>query len=316
MEGSGLMLMSRRQFLRHVAVMASSIAVGGATGWCLGGGGRRYSLAEAAQPCDLAVARGGTPAGLTEAAIGAVGGIERFVSRGAVVVVKPNIGWDRAPEQAANTNPEVVASVVRICLAAGAKKVKVFDHTCNEPRRCYARSGIAPLAKDAGAEVSHIDDRKFKVMGIGGEAVPSWPVYSEVVEADVLINVPVAKHHNLSGLTMGMKNWLGAIGGRRNRLHQRLDEAIAELSRFFQPTLTVLDAVRILVRSGPQGGSLDDVRRMDTVVVGVDPVAVDSYGASLFGRDGSTLGYLGLAEKMGLGTVDYRSLNMRELDES
>lgn len=313
MRSPGLAPVSRRQFLRQGAMLAASVAVGGAAGWLLAGGGGRGLLAETAQPCELAVARGGSPARLTEAAIAAVGGMERFVSRRAVVVVKPNIGWDRTPEQAADTNPEVVAAVVRLCVAAGAGKVKVFDHTCNEPRRCYARSGIASLAKEAGAEVSYVDARKFKVMKIGGEAVSSWPVYSEVVEADVLINVPVAKHHNLAGLTIGMKNWLGAIGGRRNRLHQRLDEAIAELSRFFRPTLTVVDAVRILVRNGPQGGNLSDVRRMDTVVVGVDPVAVDSCGASLFGRDGSTLGYLRLGEQMGLGTVHYQRLNMREL---
>jgi len=315
-EDSLFLPMSRRQFLLRGAALAASVAAGGAAGLQLPRSWPPYFLAEAGEPCELAVARGGTPAGLTEAAIIAVGGMERFVSRGAVVVVKPNIGWDRKPEHAADSNPEVVAAIVRLCMEAGAKKVKVFDHTCNEARRCYTRSEIASLAKEAGAEVSYVDERKFKVMKVGGEVVPSWPVYSEVVEADVLINVPIAKHHNLAGLTMGMKNWLGAIGGRRNRLHQRLDESIAELSRFFRPTLTVLDAVRILVRNGPQGGSLDDVRKLDTVVAGTDPVAVDSYGASLFGRDGSSLGYLRLAEEMGLGTVDYRRLNMREIDQS
>jgi len=316
MEDPRLTSMSRRQFLLRGVALAASVAVGGAAGWQLPAGRAPCSLAESGEPCQLAVARGGTPARLTEAAIIAVGGMERFVSRGAVVVVKPNIGWDRKPEHAADTNPEVVATIVRLCLEAGAKKVKVFDHTCNEARRCYTRSEIAFQAKEAGAEVSYVDERKFKVMKVGGEVVPSWPVYSEAVEADVLINVPIAKHHNLAGLTMGMKNWLGVIGGRRNRLHQRLDESIAELSRFFRPTLTVLDAVRILVRNGPQGGSLDDVRKLDTVVAGTDPVAVDSYGASLFGRDGASLGYLRLAEQMGLGRVDYRRLNMREIDQS
>lgn len=309
----GRMPLSRRQFLRQGLVLAAYAAGAAGAGRIFDAVvGRRFSP-EAAQARELAVARGGSPRELTVAAIGALGGIERFVPRGAVVVVKPNIGWDRTPEQAADTNPEVVAAVVTMCLEAGAKKVKVFDHTCNEARRCYTRSGIARLAEEAGAEVSYVDARKFKVMEIGGENIPSWPVYTEVVEADVLINVPIAKHHNLSGLTMGMKNWLGAIGGRRNRLHQRIDDSIAELSRFFQPDLTVLDAVRILVRNGPQGGSLSDVERKDTVVAGSDPVAVDSYGASLFGLDGSRLGYLRLAEEMGLGKVDYRSLDMREI---
>ena len=298
--------------MRQSAGLVASVAVGGATGWFMAGTGA--SLAETAQPCELAIARGEPPARLVEVAVAALGGMERFVSRGAIVVVKPNIGWDRTPEQAANTNPEVVAAVVRLCLAAGAKKVKVFDNTCNDPRRCYTRSGIASLAKEAGAEVSYIDARKFKVMEVGGEAVSSWPVYTDVVEADVLINVPIAKDHDLAGLTIGMKNWLGAIGGRRSRLHQRLDEAIAELSRFFRPDLTVLDAVRILLRNGPQGGNLSDVQRMDTVAAGADPVAVDSYGASLFGRDAGTLGYLRLGEQMGLGTTDYRRLDVRELN--
>jgi uncharacterized protein (DUF362 family) len=223
------------------------------------------------------------------------------------------MAFDRLPEHAANTNPEVVATVVSLCYEAGAKKVKVFDRTVNEPRRCYVQSGIAGTARAAGAIVSYVDDRKFKSMKINGIALRKWPLYTEIFEADKVINIPVAKHHGLAGLTMSMKNWMGVMGGSRNQIHQRIDQSLVDLSMAIKPTLTVLDAVRILIANGPQGGNLADVKKLNTVIVGVDQVAVDSYGATLFGMKGSDLGYVRIAAEAGFGTMDLSKVNIEKI---
>lgn len=205
---------------------------------------------------DMAIAHGSSPGRVTEAAIEALGGINRFVSRGDVVFVKPNISWDRAPAQAATTNPEVVRRVVRMCLETGAKRVRVSDNTLNDPRRCFVRSGIAKAVKEVGGEVFYMDERKFKEVDIRGDVIRSWPVYIDILEADKIINVPIAKHHSLTLLTMAMKNWIGVVGGRRSVLHQKIHASIVDLASFFKPTLTILDAVRVLKKNGPRGGGV------------------------------------------------------------
>lgn len=275
---------------------------------------KNIEVAEGSEKIDLVVAHGASASKITRAAIEAMGGMKRFISKGDIVVIKPNMAWDRTPEFAANTNPEVVAEVVKMCYEAGAKVVKVFDRTVNDPRRCYIQSGIAESARSAGAEVSFVDERKFKEMGIKGEVLKSWPLYTEVFEADKVINIPIAKHHGLAKLTMAMKNWMGIMGGSRRQIHQRLDESLVDLSMFVKPTLTILDAVRILVSNGPQGGSLEDVKKMDTVIVGIDQVAVDSYGATLFGMKGNELGYVRIADKRGIGKMDLSKLKIKKIN--
>lgn len=262
---------------------------------------------------DIAVAQGESPSAITRAAIGALGGIKRFISKGDVVVVKPNMAFDRLPEHAANTNPEVAATVVKLCFEAGAKKVSVFDRTVNEPRRVYVQSGIAEASAKAGADVSFIDDRKFREVSINGIALTKWYFYRDVLEADKLINIPIAKHHSLTRLTMAMKNWMGVIGGRRDLLHQRIHESIVDLSLVIKPTLTILDAVRILVRGGPQGGDLKNVEQRNTIIAGVDQVAVDAYGATLFGLKGKDIKHLAIASDKGLGRIDIENLSIRQI---
>lgn len=291
--------MKRRDFLK------SALAIGINFLWTKDG--------QATQFPELAVVEGTSPSKITESAINAIGGIERFISRGDIVVIKPNMAWDRTPEQAANTNPEVVATVVKLCYSAGAKKVKVFDRTVNDPRRCYVQSGIAHAAKAMGAEVEYIDERRFKDMTIKGEVLKTWPLYRDVFEADKVINIPIAKHHGLAKLTMAMKNWMGIMGGSRMQVHQRLDEALVDLAGFVKPTLTVLDAVRILLRNGPQGGSLADVKIMNTVIAGVDEVAIDSYGATLFGMKGQDLGYVKIAAQRGLGKMELSKVKIKHM---
>lgn len=299
--------MKRRQFIKSAAIAAVGLSIPSVLDTVLCG-------SNASDKVDLVIAHGSSASKITRAAIDAIGGIKRFISRGDIVVIKPNMAWDRTPEQAANTNPDVVAEVVRLCYESGAKKVKVFDRTVNDPRRCYIQSGISEAARSVGAEVIYVDDRKFKEMDIKGEAIKSWPLYTELFEADKIINIPIAKHHGLAKLTMSMKNWMGVMGGLRRQIHQRLDESLVDLSMFIKPTLTILDAVRILTANGPQGGSLNDVKRLDTVIVGTDQVAIDSLGAILFGMKGSDLGYVRIADKRGLGTMDISKLRIKRVN--
>jgi uncharacterized protein (DUF362 family) len=224
-------------------------------------------------------------------------------------VLKPNIAWDRTPEQAANTNPEVVAEVVRQCWQAGAKKVIVTDVSCNDPRRCFQRSGIEQAARDAGATVVLPDPTLFREVDLGGVVLQKWPVFGPFLDADKVINLPIAKQHELTGATLGMKNWYGILGGQRNRLHQRIHESIAELAAFMLPTLTMIDAYRVLLRNGPTGGNLEDVALKKTMVASTDPVAVDAYVAKAYwDLDSSTLLYLKLASDKGLGTLEFEKV--------
>jgi len=299
--------MNRREFLKSAVVTGAALSVPPVLGLLAG------SLEAAGRP-DLCVVRGSSPVASVRAVLDGIGGIGRFVSRGDIVVVKPNIGWDRTPEYAANTNPEVVAAVVGLCIEAGAKKVKVFDHPVSDARRTYRQSGIAEAAAAAAAEVSFTDDRKFREMRIGGNTLKVWPLYTEAVEADKLINIPIAKVHGTSRLTLGMKNLMGVMGGWRGRIHQRIDESLVDLAAFVKPSLVILDAVRILTANGPQGGDLRDVKRLDMIIAGADQVAVDAFGATLFGLKPADLGYVRIGQQAGLGKMDLEKLSIRRID--
>lgn len=296
--------MERRRFLRELAVS------GLATGL-----GRRFLLGQAGpaagQPL-LAVVEGDSPAAITKEAVAALGGMKRFVSRGDRVVIKPNIGWDRTPEMAACTNPDVVRALIELTLEAGAKEAVVIDNSTNQARRCYVRSGIMEAAKQAGGKVLYPDENRVRKAALKGEWLKEWDIMLDVVEADKVINVPIAKHHSLSRLTMGMKNWLGAVAGARNQLHQKLDYAMVDLAAFFRPVLTVLDCYRILVRNGPQGGRLSDTKLTKTVLAGADPVAVDAYGATFFDMQPAELLYLRLAQERGLGIYDMQKVRLEK----
>ena len=251
---------------------------------------------------------------LTRQALEALGGMNRFVSRGNIVWVKPDIGWDRRPEQAATTNPDVVATLVEMSYQAGAKKVLVSDNPCNPARLSFPRSGIQQAAEKAGAEVVFLDERKFRKMSVNGKVLKEWEVYQDVVEADRLINVPIAKNHNLCLATLGMKNLMGVIGGPRNRLHQDLGRTLPDLAAFLKPQLVVLDAIRVLTANGPVGGNLADVKRKDTLVAGVDQVAVDAVGATLLGYKPASISYIAEGNARGLGAIDFNSLSPKQME--
>lgn len=288
--------MKRRDFIRNAAIGSMALRFGPGLD-----GGRP---AAPAGPALLAAVEGESPAAITKAAVAALGGMGKFVGRGDRVVIKPNVGWDRTPEMAACTNPEVVRALVELVLDAGAKKAVVIDNTTNQAKRCYVRSGIQAAVEQAGGDMLFVDEHRVKKVALKGDWLKEWEVLLDVVEADAIINVPIAKHHNLCRLTLGCKNWLGAVGGARNQFHQDLDKAVVDLAAFFKPRLTVLDAYRILVRNGPQGGRISDTELRKTVVAGTDPVAVDALAASFFDVAAAELPYLGLARERGLGETD------------
>jgi len=260
---------------------------------------------------DLVVAEGASPYQNTVKAVEALGGMNLFVKKGGVVVVKPNMGWDRAPEQAANTNPEVVAALVELAYKAGAKRVNVFDVCCNDEQRSYANSGVEKAAKDKGAYVyfpDHWNVVKAKFSYPSGMA--GWPILRDAVVCDTFINVPVLKHHSLAGLTISMKNLMGVCSGKRGLMHFDLGAKLTDLTEFISPDLTVIDATRALLRNGPTGGNLADVEVMNKVIASTDPVLADAYAATLMKKDPLSIEYIKLAAERGLGSLDLTKANI------
>ena len=270
----------------------------------------------AAGSAQLAVVRGADVAAITERALAAIGGIERFVKPGYDVIVKPNIcNAHHGPEYASTTNPEVVATLVRLCLGAGAKRVRVMDSPfAGTAADAYVTSGIEQAVRAAGGEMELMAAMAYVETPIPeGEDITSWPVYQPILEADLMINVPIAKHHDLTRLTLAGKNLLGTIENR-GAMHRNIGPRIADLASLIRPRLTVMDAVRILMANGPTGGSLDDVKQLDTVIAGEDWVAVDAYTTSFFGLRPEDIPYVAAAAERGLGTTDLTGIEIAELD--
>lgn len=274
------------------------------------------SFAAPASP-HLTVATGTPYDQLIRKALESAGGMANFVKKGDMVVIKPNIGWDRSPEQAANTHPLVVKTLAEMALDAGAAKVKIFDRTCNEKRRCYVNSGMEEAINSLGSRkvrLEHIDRRKFVPVDIKkGESLKRWEIYRDALEADCYINVPVAKNHGLSVLTLGLKNSMGVIGGNRGSLHFDLGQKLADLATVLRPTLTVVDATRMLLRNGPQGGRTSDVKITDTVIVTRDMVAADAYATTLFGMRPEDIDSTVEAARMGLGVMEIDKMQISTL---
>ncbi|MDD2582085.1 MAG: DUF362 domain-containing protein [Desulfuromonadaceae bacterium] len=259
----------------------------------------------------VAVAEGTDYSAITRRAINAVGGMKRFVKPGDVVVVKPNMGWDRSSELGANTHPKVVRAVVEACLAAGARKVKVFDYTCNDPRRCYVSSGIEGVLKVMkNVECKQIEMERFRKVTLNGRFLKEWELYDEALLADAYINVPVAKHHGLSRLTLGLKNIMGIMGGNRGFIHRNLDVALADVNAYFKSHLTIIDATRILTAHGPQGGNIADVRVLNKVIASTDTVAADAFATTLFGMKPADIPVTVTAYKRGLGEMNLNRIRV------
>jgi uncharacterized protein (DUF362 family) len=251
----------------------------------------------------LVVACGTDPARLVRASVATLGGMGRFVKPGETVLVKPNMAWDRTPEQGANTHPDVVAEVVRLCRGAGARRVLVADNPVHDAERVASRSGIRAAVAAAGGEMVLPGASGFDGTTLGGSVLASWEVLSVLFQADRLVNVPVAKHHSLSRLTCGLKNHMGLIGGSRGRLHQEIHPSLVDLAAAFRPTLTVVDATRVMMRNGPTGGRIEDVAARDAVAAGTDPVACDAWAARQIGLDPLEVGHVVQADGRGLGSL-------------
>ena len=267
------------------------------------------------QPAYLSVARGTDPEAITKAAIVALGGMERFVKAGDDVIVKPNICVAyHGPEYAATTNPTVVATLVRLCLGAGARRVRVMDSPFGgTAESAYAVSEIGEAVKAAGGQMEVMSPVKYVDTDFpDARTFSSWKVYQDVLDADVLINVPIAKTHGLSRLTLGGKNLMGCILSP-GAMHRALGQRIADLMTLVRPTLTVVDAVRILTANGPTGGDLGDVKRTDTVVASHDTVAADAWAATLFGLSGADIPYIQAAVERGLGILDLDTIKVEEI---
>jgi uncharacterized protein (DUF362 family) len=269
-------------------------------------------------PPDLVVVRGGEPEPMVRQALAAFGGMGTFVPAGARVVIKPNICVSyRSYEYAATTNPWVVAALVRLCLEAGASSVKVMDYPFSgSGEDAYATSGIQEQVEAAGGQMEVMTSLKYVPMPIpNGVKMKAAKVYKEALDADVLIDVPIAKDHGNTRLTLGMKNLMGLVpDGDRGSMHsQGIHQCVADLATLIRPRLTVVDAVRILTDGGPQGGNLDAVKKLDTIIVSPDIVAADSFATTLFGLTPEDIGYITKATALGVGRSDLQNLNIQEL---
>lgn len=264
----------------------------------------------------LVVARGGEPEVLAQRAFAALGGMEAFVKKGMDVIIKPNICTAyHTYEYATTTNPFLVGALVKMALQAGAKRVRVMDAPFGGgPSEAYAISGIADEVKKAGGTMEIMSKLKYTRADIPeGKAITQWGFYRDILKADVVINVPIAKTHSLATLTLGMKNLMGVIQNRES-IHANMGQMLADITSRVRPVVTVVDAIRILVRNGPTGGSLDDVKKLDTLIVSRDIVAADTYAAGLFNIDPQSLGYITAGAAMGLGTSDLASLKIEEIN--
>ena len=302
--------MDRRDFLKK------TISGGIAAGSTLAFPGVGKLLAAPKGPAyDLVAVRGGEPDQMFDSAMGSLGGMQAFVPRGSRVLVKPNIGWDVPPERGGNTHPALVGRIIEHCLSAGAQEVSVFDHTCDNWRRCYANSGIEAAVKAAGGKMVSADSEGYykSVSVPHGERLKAAKVHEALLNADVFINVPVLKHHSSAMVTIGMKNLMGVVWDRwywhRNDLHQ----CIADFASFRKPDLTVVDAYNVMKRNGPRGVSVSDVISMKAQVVSTDPVAADAAGAKLFGLDPADIRHIQIASDMNLGQMNLKALSINRI---
>ena len=308
--------MDRREFLKTAAATAAFAAI--ATK--LPGGKLIASETETAGKTDLVAVRNGEPVAMFRRGIEALGGMASFVKPGQSVVVKPNIGWDRSPELAGNTNPKLVKALVKKCLEAGASKVTVFDHTCDNWQKCYETSGIAEAVKEAGGIIMPANDEKyFKEVSIpGGVNLKSAKIHEALIEADAWINVPVLKNHGGAKMTCAMKNYMGIVWDRRFFHQNDLQQCIADICTWQKkPVLNIVDAYRIMHQNGPQGKSAADVATLKSLIASPNIVAIDTAALRLFNQvkklDMAAVGHIGKGEALKLGTTNLDNVTIKRI---
>ena len=317
------MNLTRREMLTRLSSFGAVGAASLGAGALLLGRDRRGGSTTAPMPTfgvdrsasypQMSVARGGTATSNTRAAIEALGGMGTFISSGDRVVIKPNVAWKRIPEQAATTNPDVIAELVRLCRNAGAIEVVVFDSPCDAGVATFRASGIEASVLAAGGQVAFPGNTDYVKVPFGGTLINHWPIWKELPRFNKIINAAIAKHHVQSRVTCGMKNWYGVLGGDRGLLHQDIHGSIVDLADAIRPTLSVLDAQRVLMRNGPTGGSLGDVKEVRAVAASIDPVALDAWGIEQLEQRLEDIQFMALAQERGIGVADWRSLRIKQV---
>lgn len=303
--------------MRRKDFILKSIGAGvfAGTAASFGGFSSAFSSDKSNVPYDLVAIRGGTAPAMFDRGIAALGGMKNYIKEGQTVVVKPNIAWDRPPEMGANTNPELVGRVVESCYEAGASRVYVFDHTCDEWRSCYTNSGIEKAASDAGATVVPGNAERFyrDITIPDGRRLTSAKEHELLQDSDVFINIPVLKHHGGASITVCMKNLMGNVWDRRFYHQNDLHQCITDYTTWRKPDLNIVDAYRVMMRNGPRGVSIEDVVTMEAQVISTDMVAADAASTLMFGLQPEDVGHIRLGEEMGVGTMDLESLNINRL---
>ncbi|MDL2265048.1 DUF362 domain-containing protein [Parabacteroides sp. OttesenSCG-928-G07] len=269
---------------------------------------------------DLVAVMGGEPVEMLDKALEALGGIGNYIKKGQKVVIKPNIGWDRTPELAANTNPELIKSLVKKCLDAGASKVTVFDNTCDNWQKCYDSSGIAAAARDAGAVVMPANEEKyFKEVSLPrGVKLKSAKIHESLIEADAWINIPILKNHGGAKFSCAMKNMMGIVWDRRFFHSNDLQQCIADICTWDKkPVLNIVDAYRMMHQNGPQGKSAADVATIKTLIASPNIVAIDTAALGMFNQvkklDLESVGHIGNGQSHNLGSTDLQKINIQRI---
>jgi uncharacterized protein (DUF362 family) len=269
---------------------------------------------------DLVAVMGGEPEAMLDKALEALGGIGKYIKKGQKVVIKPNIGWDRTPELAGNTNPLLIKALVKRCLDAGASKVTVFDHTCDNWLKCYKSSGIEAAAKEAGAVVLPGNDEKYykSVTIPGGVKIKEAKIHEALLEADAWINVPILKNHGGAKFSCAMKNMMGIVWNRQVFHSNDLQQCIADLCTYQKkPVLNIVDAYRMMHQNGPQGKSAADVATIKSMLVSPDIVAIDTAALGLFNQvkklEMAAVGHIGKGEALKLGSTNLEKLNIKRI---
>ena len=276
---------------------------------------RSYALEASKVRPSLAIAHGQEHEKTVRAALGALGGMERFIQRGDVVMIKPNVAFDRPPALAATTHPDALRAVAKLCFEAGASKIIVADNPINSPTGCFLKSGITAVAAELNLELLYPETNSFAPLSLDGEILKEWTFFHTPFKKAVkVIGLAPCKDHNLCHSSMTMKNWYGLLGGRRNQFHQHIHSIVSDFALMMKPTLVILDGMNVLMSNGPTGGRLSDVKPMNTIVAGTDMVAVDSYGYShLLERNLDELTYIHKAHDRGLGNKNWKDTLYKEV---
>jgi len=301
--------MKRRDFI--IKGVSAGLVAGTA-----GGLGNIVKLAAAVPGSyDLVAVRDGEPDIMFDKAIAAMGGMPRFVKKGQKVLVKPNIGWDVAPERAGNTNPKLVGRIIKHCFNAGAAEVYVFDNTCDEWNLCYRNSGIEKAVKDAGGKMvpGNTESYYHTIQIPAGKSLKTAKIHELLLNTDVFINVPVLKHHSSANLSLSMKNLMGVVWDRRYWHRNDLQQCIADFASLRKPTLNVIDGYRVMMRNGPRGVSTADVVTMKQLIMSQDIVAADAAATRIFGSNPSDIPHIRIADEMKTGTLKLESLNINRI---